>query len=433
MNPSIGYNDSPCTLSSLDLFDNYPRQDEIVSGLWEKISPKNSIEQPTIEFEVDANKSVIDLQNCYLYTKACIKNSDGTNLAEGKEVSLINYPGCTLYTQIDLYLNNDHMISATDYAYRSYMEALLSYNDDAKSSWLQSALWFKDKHGEHNTLGDANNGYKHRKGHFATSRQVELISKIHCEMFNQPRLLIDHVPLKLILTKNKDSFALLTADTENVKIVIDEVSLIVRKNIIADHKLNEITTTLMKQDAKYFFPHVKINAFTKPANQHNINIPNLYSSSSELPVRIVIGLVSNAAYNGQKSLNPFKFHHYNMTLANIIVNSKSILAKPLEINIGRRQFLSAYWGLQNALGYVYKNDSCSITKSEYDNGYFLLTFDLTATLCNGTYMDPVETGIVDIELKFGAALPETVTVVVYSQYENMITINNARKAVGNFK
>ena len=47
MNPSLGYNDSPCTLSSLDVFDNYPRQEEIVQGLWEKISPKNSIEQPT--------------------------------------------------------------------------------------------------------------------------------------------------------------------------------------------------------------------------------------------------------------------------------------------------------------------------------------------------------------------------------------------------
>ena len=49
------------------------------------------------------------------------------------------------------------------------------------------------------------------------------------------------------------------------------------------------------------------------------------------------------------------------------------------------------------------------------------------------YMDPLETGIVDIELKFGTALPETVTVVIYSQYENMISINNARKAVSNFK
>lgn len=433
MNPSLGYNDSPCTLSSLDVFDNYPRQEEIVQGLWEKISPKNSIEQPTIIFEVDANKSVIDLQNSYLSTKARIINNDDTNLEANKEVGIINYPGATLYKQMDLYLNNDHMISVTDYAYRSYLETLLSFNDDAKRTWLQSALWQKDKHRHHDTLGDANDGYKHRKNKFAESQQVELISKIHVEMFNQPRLLIDHVPLKLVLTKNNDPFTLLTANTENVKIVIDEVTLVVRKNIVAAHKLNEISANLMKQDAKYFFPHVKINTRTISAAQHDINISNLYSSSSELPVRIAIGLVSNAAYNGQKSLNPFKFQHYNITSANVIVNSKSILAKPLEFNIARGQFLSGYWNLQNSLGFVNKNDGCDITLNEFDNGYFLLVFDLTPTLCNGMYMDPLETGIVDIELKFGTALPETVTVVIYSQYENMISINNARKAVANFK
>ena len=93
-------------------------------------------------------------------------------MAADKEV---NYPGSTLYKQIDLSLNNYHMISVTDYDYRAYLEALLTYNDTAKSAWLQAGLWFKDKHGDHNTLGDANNGCKHRKGHLATSNQVELI------------------------------------------------------------------------------------------------------------------------------------------------------------------------------------------------------------------------------------------------------------------
>ena len=95
MSSAIGYDDTQCTLSSLDIFDDYPRQEEIVNGFWEKISSKNSIENTTIEFEVDANKSVIDLQNFYLCTKV---NGDGTNLAADKEVSLINYPGSTLQT-----------------------------------------------------------------------------------------------------------------------------------------------------------------------------------------------------------------------------------------------------------------------------------------------------------------------------------------------
>ena len=52
---------------------------------------------------------------------------------------------------MDFYLNNDHMISVTDYAYRSYLETLLSFNDDVKGTWLQSAIWQKDKHRHHDT------------------------------------------------------------------------------------------------------------------------------------------------------------------------------------------------------------------------------------------------------------------------------------------
>ena len=58
---------------------------------------------------------------------------------------------------------------------------------------------------------------------------------------------------KLELTKNDDDFCLLTAQNEDVKIVIEDVSLIVRKNTLADYKLNEMSATLLKNEAKYFF------------------------------------------------------------------------------------------------------------------------------------------------------------------------------------
>ena len=97
---TIGYEDSWCTLSSLDLFDDHPRQEEIVDGFWEEISIKSTIESKKIEFQVDGNQSVIDLQNCYIITIMKVTNGDGTNMAAGKEVSIINYPGSTLYKKI---------------------------------------------------------------------------------------------------------------------------------------------------------------------------------------------------------------------------------------------------------------------------------------------------------------------------------------------
>ena len=144
-------------------------------------------------------------------------------------------------------------------------------------------------------------------------------------------------------------------------------------------------------------------------------------------------MVSNKAYSGQNDLNPFKFQHYNLSMANIMVDSKSVFAKPISLNMTKGNYLQAYWNLMLAMGYIGRDDGCDISRYEFDDGYFLLAADLSPTICDGTYDDPVQTGNLDVELTFSVALPETITVLIYAEYENVITINAMRKAVTNFK
>jgi len=46
-----------------------------------------------------------------------------------------------------------------------------------------------------------------------------------------------------------------------------------------------------------------------------LNITVLYEKvvSDQLPTRLVVGLVSNAAFNESRTLNPFNFKHYNLS------------------------------------------------------------------------------------------------------------------------
>ena len=62
----------------------------------------------------------------------------------------------------------------------------------------------------------------------------------------------------------------------------------------------------------------------------------------------------------------------------------------------------------------------------------MLCADLSATICNGQYDDPIKTGNLTIDLNFSAALPETVNVIVYMEFNNTITINSARGIAKNF-
>ena len=415
-----------CAMLPLDLFSTRLRQEEIVRGSWEKITPTNSVEDinPVVEFLIKGNNMFIDMDNCYIETKLRVKNSDNTNLADDAVVSVINYLGSTLFNQVEMYLNNDHVATVANYAYRSYLECLLSYNEKATKSWLQSSLFYKDTHRRHNTLTDENVGFRFRKSFINESRTVEMMSKLHCDLFNQCRMLLNQVNVKLIFTRNTDAFCLLAANNAAFKIEIEEISLYVRRATLADHKFTEINETINKHDVKYFIPRVRVKAFTCAAGQRNVEIRNQLSAP-DLPTRIVMAMVSNNAYSGQKQLNPFNFHHY-VSSVNITVDSKCVFAKPLSLDMENGYYLQAYCNLMLAMGHVGKNDGCDISRNEYDNGYFIIAADLTASLCDGSYGDPIQTGNLDVELTFSVALPETITILIYAEYENTITVNSMR-------
>ena len=140
----------------------------------------------------------------------------------------------------------------------------------------------------------------------------------------------------------------------------------------------------------------------------------------DIPNRIVVVMVSNTAFNGSKTLNPFNFKHHNMVSTDITVNSKSIFAKPLFMNMRNGKYMQPYWSTMGAFGYHFRNDGCYIGRNRFDNGYFMICADLSPTLCNEQYEDPVQSGNLEISLKFAAAIPETVNVIVHLEFGNTI-------------
>ena len=428
----VGHDAFNCSLSSLDFFSPTLTQEDVEDGSWELIAPKNTLDNRSIEFEVDAaEKLFIDPQHSYVKLTLKIRNADNTPLAADVEVSVINFVATTFWKQVDLHLANELIQSTNYYHYKGVLEAGLSYNANAKNTWLQSGLYYEDTARHFNALNNTNVGYQKRKNHFAQSRSVELISRIHLGFFNQQKLLLDNVPVKLIFTRNSDDVCLLTANNNTVKIDIEDMVLAVRRVKLGDHIYNSINMNLSKNNAIYPISRSKIKVFTKAAGVRDITITNQLSTPN-IPSRIIIGMVSNAAFSGSKELNPFEFKHYNINYADVRVNSKSILTRPLIMNMPSRQYLDVYNALMITLGLIGRDDGYNISRDQFDGGYFLLGFDLTPTLCNGAYADPTQSGNVDIELKFAEELPETISVIVYCQYANKIIINKGRKVTTDF-
>ena len=117
--------------------------------------------------------------------------------------------GATIFSQLDITINNDLAISSQHYDYSSLIQTLLSLNKGAKHSWLQGGLFYKDTAGQMDIMGNNNSGFQKRSGQIAQSNVIELMVKIYSVFFYQNKLLPNNTCLTLDFTRQKDTFCLL--------------------------------------------------------------------------------------------------------------------------------------------------------------------------------------------------------------------------------
>ena len=69
-------------------------------------------------------------------------NNDDTAIAAAAAVSCVNYPIATLFEHVDIYLNKDLVSNISNYSYKAYLEALLTFSEESKKGWLQGGVFY---------------------------------------------------------------------------------------------------------------------------------------------------------------------------------------------------------------------------------------------------------------------------------------------------
>ena len=127
------------------------------------------------------------------------------------------------------------MTSSTNtYPYRAMLETLLSYGGDAKKSQLTSAMYYKDQPERMDdvtvdNVDMRNSGLVERKKFTTQSKTVDMIGRIHADMFFQSRYLLNEVDVKIKLTRSRDEFCTMSAAADTSKVKMVSAILFVRK------------------------------------------------------------------------------------------------------------------------------------------------------------------------------------------------------------
>lgn len=421
-----------CAKSELDIFSVPPTQTSVEIGGVVEYHPISSIsDSAPIEFNIGGSgQDYLDLANTQLYVRAQIVRANGTPIDNTHNVAPTNLWMHSLFSEVDVKLN-DTLVTSTNntYSYRAYLETLLSYGPAAKKSQLTSVMFYKDSAGamectDPNTDPVPNDGLKKRHRHVAASAVVDMMGCIHCDLFFQDKYIPNDVSIRIRLVRQKDAFALMSDDPAAYKIKIIDCKLFVRKAKLSASVFVAHAKALELGNAKYPVRRVICKTFTVPRGNLDYSQEQLFSG--QLPTRLVVGCVDNDAFNGAYDKNPYNFKNYNLTQLKVYMDGQPQFVKPLEPNFASNQYVASFLSLFSGTGKLNKDEGNDISRSEYPNGFALYAFDLTPDLAEHDHFNLHREGSLRLDLRFGTALPATINVIAYAEFENVLEIDRNR-------
>ena len=466
-----------CDKSEVDLFSVPPTQQSLERGRWIDYAPLSSVQNPdsAITFLIAGTDEYIDLSKTILTVTGNIMKKDGTTKLIGggqSNVAPVNNFLHSLFRQVDVYLNGKQVTPAMGtYAYRSYIETLLSYDVSAKESQFSSALYYKDtatKMDEVGSLpssktityvtdvdtkakdtfslpvpGTGNQGFAKRSKFIRNGNQFVLSGPIFADIFMTDRLLLNMLDLKVVLNRSTDAFCLMEIGNSSPiepRVHLTDVVLKIRK-VKVDQPVSDGVERMLKQTpALYPIRRVECKILTILENLPNIRQDNIFSGI--IPKSFVFGLVVVDAYNGTYGTNPYNFAHFGVTSVSLTANGQEIPFKQLTLKYPKDSkgkvnpatddeldFDEAYNTLFSGTGKIYSNAGLDISREDYPGGFALYAFDLTPDMCKSSdYFNTVQRGSLTLALTLRKQT-HAIGIVCYGDFENVIRIDAERNAI----
>ncbi|GFX85983.1 uncharacterized protein F54H12.2 [Trichonephila clavipes] len=411
-----------CVKSELELFNLPGTQTVIQDGQWKQFHPlSNVFDNAPVEFHISGSaEDYIDLSQTQLYVKAKIVKVDNTPITKDDTIGPVNLFLHSLFSQVDVSLN-DRVVSnsSNTYLYRSYIETLLNHGYDSKTSQLTAELFYND----------SDDGLKKRTEFFKESATVDMIGCIHSDLFHQDRLLLNLVDLKIKLIRSKPEFCL--QGSEGFKVVLDHVSLFIRKVRVNPGVILGHAKALEKTSAKYPINRVLCKVYSIPKGSMSFIQDNIFSG--QMPKKTFVGCVDNEAFHGAFSKSPYEFKHFNLNFIGVYVDGQPVPHNPLEFDFSKVQYIWAYQTLFVGTDRMGQDRGIFISRKEYKDSNTLFGFNLSPDLCSsGEHLSLIKHSNLRLELKFSKSLEQTVCVIVSTKFENLIEINKSRNILYDF-
>lgn len=416
-----------CAPSASNFFDRPPSQTGVLQRTVVECHPVAEVNGlGPIEFYLPASdEDVYNLHGHRFEVTIKVTKANGTALVDADKVSLVNYTLHSLFSQLDIWIN-EQLVShqSNTYAYKSYIEAILTYTSADKKSQLALSLYEKDKGNSMNDfVGDTNPAFVERGKKIAGSRLLTLRGCLHNELLRQPQYLLSHCSLRIRLTPHTKDFVLMTEKSEDFALHIVDARFEVPKLKLNPTRVLDNARMLKSTPAVYPLRQGIIKVFSIATGSMHVTKENLFTS---LPRRVIIGFVSATAFNGSSKHNPFDFRNLSINYLSLYVDGERVPGRPLTPDFGKANYAREYDLLLQTSGHWDDETALDIKPFEFAQGYTLFGIPLTGGDVDSIAVEPHRNATIRLEIKFKNALDASYVAIVYGDMENSLEIDQNR-------
>ncbi|XP_074596510.1 uncharacterized protein F54H12.2-like [Brevipalpus obovatus] len=384
-----------------------------------------------IDFHFVTNEDeYVKLRESLLFVKFRVKiaKSDGKDVTDEdwtKVVPIVNLLH-SMFKQVDLEINAVNVIATPqNYAYRAYFDTLCGFSDGAKSSFLQAVGT------PYTQLSPPPGSVNKSEG-----RIIELMGLLHVDLALQARALVGSLQYKMQFTLHSPEFFLKIND-ENIKPTVEllDAALFIHRARVIPPLLEAHTLALRTATAKYPITRSEVRTHTLSNGVRDALIDNFVLG--QLPRRAILGLVDNDAFIGVAGKDPLKFEHFNVNHIAVYLDGVQFPSRPYTPDFANDSFYREYLGLYQTLNQISPDPTFTLTPEKYKEGDILFGFNFAPDLSDGCgvigHLNPIRRGSLRVDLKFKRPLPNSITVVLYCEFDNLIEINSERQVSTDFR
>ena len=144
----------------------------------------------------------------------------------------------------------------------------------------------------------------------------------------------------------------------------------------------------------------------------------------QVPSKIIIGMVSNLAYSRDYAKNPFNFMNMGLNYLEINVDGQPVPSRPFRPNFDENDYISSYLSLLDSE--LDLKSMIIVKPTDYASGYALYLFDIQSFLSGSVVKITKWTIHVRLSVRFSKALVETINIIVYAKFPEIMSIDQSR-------